>query len=515
MDAFLKFFFEFISSILQGFQKLLLGIWSGIIAIFNLPHFIAVFSAHSGSFNALDWIMAVIAVIIVLAIYLLSGYLIFILIRKYVRFRKSIVKQEDLLEELAALNRQVLKLTAEKDKILAMKVSQIGLKADVFDNEAMSGRLAESNAAAAEAPVVSGVSRFFKLSAVDAEYRSFTPRAYDNELNLEQMCERFRNFACSRMNLYYDIKIIRLLFAGMGSTKMILLQGISGTGKTSLPYAFGKFLENDATLVSVQPSWRDRTELFGYFNEFTKKFNETEVLKTIYEASFTNDLNIIILDEMNIARVEYYFAEMLSILEMPNPDEWEIELVPNSWPNDPERLAGGKLKIPKNIWYIGTANNDDSTFAVSDKVYDRALPISIDTKGQRFFCEDTGPLRIGFDHIEGLYNEAIQKYPVSPENLEKIAKLDVYVIEKLRIAFGNRILKQLRSFVPIYVACGGTELEGIDYILAHKIFRKFESLNLAYIRDELDSLISFINKTFGKENMLESKAYVERLKKLY
>ena len=86
----------------------------------------------------------------------------------------------------------------------------------------------------------------------------------------------------------------------------------------------GKFFKNDATITSVQPSWRDRNELFGYFNEFTKKFNETDVLRRIYESGYNDDLNIVILDEMNIARVEYYFAEMLSILEMPDKNEWKI-----------------------------------------------------------------------------------------------------------------------------------------------------------------------------------------------
>lgn len=70
------------------------------------------------------------------------------------------------------------------------------------------------------------------------------------------------------------------------------------------------------------------TELsFGYFNEFTKNFNETEVLKRIYSSEYNDDVNFILLDEMNIARVEYYFAEMLSILEMPDPAEWELDLV--------------------------------------------------------------------------------------------------------------------------------------------------------------------------------------------
>lgn len=509
MQEFFRFFLEFISSILSGFAQIFIGILGGIISIFNIPKFVTIFAHYSKKFNAIDWITAIISIIVVIAIYALISYLLFMLIRKYVRFRKSLVSQEDLLQEIANLNHQVLKLSAEKDKIIAMKVSDMGIRPDQFDEVAMEPDEQQ------KAAQISEDSRFFKLATVDKLYLDAPQKTYDNDLTLEQICERFRCFACSRMGLYYDVKIMRLLFAGMGSTKLLLLQGISGTGKTSLPYALGKFLENDATMASVQPSWRDRSELFGYFNEFTKKFNETEVLRRIYEASYTNDLNVIILDEMNIARVEYYFAEMLSVLEMPNPEEWKIDLVPNSWPSDPIKLEDGKLKIPKNLWYVGTANNDDSTFAVSDKVYDRAFPINLDSKGEKFFCEDTEPLHLGFDYIDKLFSEAIIKHPVSQENLDKISKLDIYVIEKLRIAFGNRILKQLREFVPVFVACGGTEIDGIDYILAHKIFRKFESLNLAYIRDELDGLIEFINKVFGKSNMKESKSYVERLKKMY
>ena len=94
---------------------------------------------------------------------------------------------------------------------------------------------------------------------------------------------------------------------------------------------------------------------------------------------------------MNIARVEYYFAEMLSVLEMPNQTEWNLELVASSWDNDPKHLTEGKLQIPPNVWYIGTANNDDSTFAVSDKVYDRALVINLDSKGVEFEAPETGP----------------------------------------------------------------------------------------------------------------------------
>ena len=308
--------------------------------------------------------------------------------------------------------------------------------------------------------------------------------------------------------------MMRIFIAALASTKLVILQGISGTGKTSLAYAWGKFLKHDSCVASVQPSWRDRTELFGYFNEFTKRFNETDVLKEMYVAGYTDDVYTVILDEMNIARVEYYFAEMLSILEMPNKDEWIIELVPNSWKTDPKKIIGGKIKVPANMWYIGTINNDDSTFMVTDKVYDRAMPIDINDKGQVFEPIDTPAQDINYSYLNDLFLTAMRDNPISESTLEKIEKMDDYVIQHFRIAFGNRIVSHMKKFVPVFVACGGDEIAGVDYFIAKKILRKFEQLNIAYIRDEIDPYIDFLDKTFGKNKMKECIEYLLRLKKL-
>ncbi len=524
MNGFLKFFFAFISEMLKGYTEIFRGLRDGFKQIFYIPHYVDIFKEHTRGMGALGMVLTILSVIIVIAIYVLILAIIIFAIRKYVRFRHSIVSNEDLLEEIAALQRQVMKMAKEKDEIMAMKVSQMGLGTSgalSFADGNMvpageGGTAAEGQPGTIEDGVIqTGDYRFSKLIEVDTFYKTYTPPEYDNNITLEELCDRYRNFACSRMHLYYEPKTIRLFIAGMASTKLIILQGISGTGKTSLPYSFGKFLQVDTTIASVQPSWRDRTELFGYFNEFTKNFNETEVLKRIYSSNYNNDINLILLDEMNIARVEYYFAEMLSILEMPNADEWELDIVPNVWSTDPVKLDRGKIVIPQNIWYIGTANNDDSTYAISDKVYDRAQPINLDSKGVAFDAPDTPPINLGFDHLDQLFREAFDKYPISQENLKKIQQLDLWVIEKLRVAFGNRILKQMNLFVPVYVACGGEELEGIDYVLATKIFRKFESLNLAMLREELRELCVYMNKSFGKNKMNESIAYLERLQKLF
>ena len=200
---------------------------------------------------------------------------------------------------------------------------------------------------------------------------------------------------------------------------------------------------------------------------------------------------------------------------MPSHDEWVLDLVPTQWAADPKALHDGKLTIPDSLWFIGTANNDDSTFSVSDKVYDRAFVINLDSKGIPFEAPKTPAKKIAYSEVERLYEQAKLDFPVSREALDKIEKLDLYVIQHFRIAFGNRIMKQLKDFVPVYIACGGTETEAIDYIFVTKVFRKFESLNLSLIRGEIRGLIAMMDSLFGPGAMAESIEYLQRLQKMY
>lgn len=496
-----NFIKDFLGVLWGGILKIILG----IAQIFDVVKYIDAFRNNSANWNAGNWILAILIALVIVA---LLGGIIFLVVYGLSRLfkkRKNVVLNQDLVDEIHNLRRQVIKLSQEKDRILSMKVNAIG----------EDGYMEEEGGDGEEKKVKEGESRFYKLSEVDRLYENYVPPVYDDEITLEELCDRFRNFACSRMRLFYEHRVIRLFFAGFATTRLMILQGISGTGKTSLAYACGQFLDNPATIASVQPSWRDRTELFGYFNEFTKRFNETEVLKKMYEATFNHNIYITVLDEMNIARVEYYFAEMLSILEMPSRENWVVDLVPSGWPSDPVHVVKGRFKLPENMWFIGTANNDDSTFAISDKVYDRAIPININSKGVAFDAPDTDKLYISNTHLEDLFHKAQEEHKVSQEVIDKVNILDDYVIEHFRLAFGNRIVKQLKEFVPAYVGCGGTEIDGLDYVLCNKILRKFESLNLGYIRDEIDGLIEYLSELFGEENMGESKEYLQRLKKLF
>lgn len=507
MDTFTRFLYEFLSQFFSGIMIALKGIGTGFIQIFDIKSYQNILDAYKDDLSLPEWALVIASIFCILVLIVLIFVLIYLLIRKYLKFRKQAVKQDDLMEEIASLNNKVANLVEEKEKILAMKVSQLGLKPGESTEEDVKENVQEDSN-------VNPDIRFSKLALIDEEFANYKNKDYGNSFSLPELCENFRNFAASKLGLYYKIEMMRIFVAALASTKLVILQGISGTGKTSLAYAWGKFMKHDSCIASVQPSWRDRTDMFGYFNEFTKKFNETEMLKEMYHAGYCDEIFTVILDEMNLSRVEYYFAEMLSILEMPNRDEWVIELVPNSWKTDPKHIKGGKIRVPANMWYIGTINNDDSTFAVTDKVYDRAMPIDINDKGTPFEPIDTPAQDINFSYLDGLFKSAIQDNPISQETLDKIELMDNYVIQHFRIAFGNRIVSHMKKFVPVYVACGGDEIAGVDYFIAKKILRKFEQLNIAYIRDELDPYVNFLDKTFGKNKMKECIEYLLRLKKL-
>ena len=510
MNTFLRFFYEFISIFFDGLFDVFKGIINGIKQMFNFSEYGKIISSYKDNFNGNEKVFVIMSVIFLAIIIILVLLLIFLIIRKILRKATNHFSKDELLNEIGNLNEQVRKLMKEKDELMAMKVSQLGVNPNEENSEE------EGENASSEEPEedlgIQGI-RFPKLVAIDEELGNSKIRKYENNFTLAELIEAFRCYSASQLHLYYDFSILRPFFGGLACGKLIILQGISGTGKTSLAYAWGKFVKQDACVASVEPSWRDKSDFLGYFNEFTKKFNETKALGEIYTASFDDDVHTIILDEMNLARVEYYFADLLSILEMPTRDEWLVDIVPSAWPNDPKKLEKGKLRLPGNLWYIGTINNDDSTFMVTDKVYDRAMPIDINTKVDPFKCKEQDAVDINSSFLDSLFLDAVDKYPLSDKGIEDVGEIDNYVISHFRIAFGNRIMKQLKTFCPVYVACGGKEIEAIDYFIAKKILRKFDQLSVALIRDEIDPFISYLNKKFGKGVMKECIAYLETLKK--
>lgn len=554
MSEFLKFAFEVLSQVVYNLVTWLVAFLK--LFITGWVEYFLIFRTYFPTLSIVGKILSVLLMILLAAI---PVTIIIILIRRAILHHQLKADHSDnaaLYREIGRLNKQVLSLMDEKNSILALKVNAMGgteripyMGASALTDDVIptvknvtgaaaqaAGETAATNAETGtavqtgttdpeNAPVVRAVvssapgpkveHRFPKLTLVDEKYEHFQYPKYNTKITLEEFVEGYRLFAASQMNLYYTPEIIRRFVAGMAASKLLILEGISGTGKTSLPYSFSRYMENPATIVSVQPSYRDRTEILGYFNEFSKKFNETEFLRALYEANYRPDPTLIVLDEMNLARIEYYFAEMLSVLEMPSEDEWVLDLVPTAWKGDPKKLNEGKIHVCSSTWFVGTANNDDSTFTITDKVYDRAMPIELNERADEFECDLQPHCDITAEHLQYLFQKAKVEHPISEESLEKMQKLDNYLVTRFKLSFGNRIMKQMYDFIPVYVACGGTELGGMDYIIARKVLKKFESMNVTFVRDEITGLIKYIDKTFGAAEMEDSKNYLRRIQSLY
>ena len=355
--------------------------------------------------------------------------------------------------------------------------------------------------------------RFCRLTEIDkngVEEDDTSP--FNSRVELDELCRGFRDFAASEMKLYYSEEVLRAFIAGLSCTHLLILEGISGTGKTSLPFAFGKYVGRGASVTPVQPSWKDRSDLLGYYNEFTDTYTETELLCDLYKANKTDDIYTVVLDEMNIARVEYYFAEFLSLLELPEGTSRRVRVTADSRKSDPELFDNGTLELPSNVWFVGTANNDDSTLAISDKVYDRAFVIELNSRSQSFEAKETGKTRVSAARLKDLFRTAKTNHPIQPKTRAGLSELDDYLIKHIGLTFGNRVMRQAESFIPAYIACGGEESDAVDVLLRNKILYKMDSLNPVICRAECDGIIKTLERIFGEGELPKSVSYLRKFK---
>ncbi len=290
-----------------------------------------------------------------------------------------------------------------------------------------------------------------------------------------------------RLHLSYTPEDIATFIAGLGATRLTILQGMSGTGKTSLPKIFAEAVLGNCEIIEVESSWRDKNELLGYYNEFSKTYTPKKFTQALYKAGLNPDtVTFIVLDEMNLSRIEYYFSDFLSLMEN-EEDKREIKLlnVPlyrteNGVPDSYAGLTDGHtVKIPSNIWFIGTANRDESTFEISDKVYDRAHTMNFNKRASKplAYGEPIPQRYLTVDDFSQLLKNAktsvrfdIDQYPLIREVEQLLAPYN--------ISFGNRIANQIETFVSIYCACfpspEAVAFDAVEKILLSKVVSKLE-----------------------------------------
>ncbi|MFP4692977.1 MAG: hypothetical protein ACLFM2_03835 [Halothece sp.] len=277
--------------------------------------------------------------------------------------------------------------------------------------------------------------------------------------------------------LYYSLREIRLFLAGLAMSRLHLLQGISGTGKTSLAVGFAKAVQGGEKLVEVQAGWRDKQDLIGYFNAFEKRFYESDFLQALYEAQcpvYENKIYIIVLDEMNLSRPEQYFADFLSKLEQENPTlKLDTDL---NRPAPRLFINGNELKVPDNVWFIGTANQDETTLEFADKTYDRAHIMDLERRHQPFSLPDQldPQYPISYQALTQAFERAKNHYQGEVQQAKEFLNVTLadFLERRFRVGWGNRLESQMERFIPVVIAAGGSLGEALDHILATKILRK-------------------------------------------
>lgn len=282
----------------------------------------------------------------------------------------------------------------------------------------------------------------------------------------------------TKKELFFQEQDIRLFIAGLSMSRLHVLQGISGTGKTSLALAFARAVGGGNTTVPVQAGWRDKDDLIGHYNSFEKQFYERPCLQGIYEAQtpfYEDRPYIILLDEMNLSRPEQYFAEFLSALELDYKDQ-QLTLMTASHAGAPQRFTDGRLlQIPKNVWFIGTANHDETTFEFADKTYDRAHVMELPRSEDQFDIDKTVvETSYSYSSLTDAFDKAELKHGAEADEILETLNYSGVVTtlaDKFGVGWGNRLERQAKRFISTMIASGGAAEDALDHLLATKVFR--------------------------------------------
>jgi 5-methylcytosine-specific restriction endonuclease McrBC GTP-binding regulatory subunit McrB len=284
-------------------------------------------------------------------------------------------------------------------------------------------------------------------------------------------------------NFRFTSEVLTSYILALQTKPFVILTGISGTGKTKIAQIFADYLtqgnneeetrnirKRRIAFVPVRPDWMDNRGLLGFYNPITKKYQATEVLRLLLEAQDNpGEPHFVILDEMNLAKVEYYFSDFLSILESRTSDQSKGESLilhdqGTGVETEDEVEILARLKIPSNVFFTGTVNIDETTYMFSPKVLDRANVIEFNEVDFEGFSEKQSSgnsFRLKSPDVRGLFqNEEHQPFCTitdfdkyssllkQSENSDPLAEL-FQILESHHLHFGYRVINEVSRFVVL------------------------------------------------------------------
>ncbi|WP_242299870.1 MrcB family domain-containing protein [Bacillus cereus group sp. BfR-BA-01448] len=277
---------------------------------------------------------------------------------------------------------------------------------------------------------------------------------------------------------FYEKKDLVNFFLSLKTKPFVILSGISGTGKTKIVQWFAESLgateENGQfTLIPVRPDWSDSSDLLGYVN-LQGEFQERPLIKVLENADANpNRPYFVVLDEMNLARVEYYFSDFLSVIES---RKWKDRKIVTS-PVLPESITNKHITIPSNVYIIGTVNMDETTHPLSKKVLDRANTIEFNTVNLDYFnfLMDIEEKEAEVVSNSSLATEYLHLKECFKENEDLVRNISTILIEinKSLESVGAQVGYRIRDEICFYMAYNEKEkLLSFDEALDYQIYQK-------------------------------------------
>ncbi|HGH7180309.1 TPA: McrB family protein [Bacillus luti] len=277
---------------------------------------------------------------------------------------------------------------------------------------------------------------------------------------------------------FYEKKDLINFFLSLKTKPFVILSGISGTGKTKIVQWFAESLgateENGQfTLIPVRPDWSDSSDLLGYVN-LQGEFQERPLIKVLENADANpNRPYFVVLDEMNLARVEYYFSDFLSVIES---RKWKDGKIVTS-PVLPESITNKHITIPSNVYIIGTVNMDETTHPLSKKVLDRANTIEFNTVNLDYFnfLMDVEEKEAEIAANRSLETEYLHLKECFKENEDLVRNISSVLIEinKTLESVGAQVGYRIRDEICFYMAYNEQgKLLSFDEALDYQIYQK-------------------------------------------
>lgn len=352
-----------------------------------------------------------------------------------------------------------------------------------------------------------------------------------NVTNIKEEIEYIYKYIL-RKGFNYSKELVENLYLSIKTKPFVILSGISGTGKSKIVQLFSEAIganydNGRFKLIPVKPDWSDATDLLGYRN-IEGKFTPGIITLAAYEA-MKNPENpyFICLDEMNLARVEYYFSDILSLMETKRLDGngnivTEKLISKEQFGRDTASFDKyGDVYIPQNLYIIGTVNMDETTFPFSKKVLDRANTIEfnkvdLNYNFEQIFNEEIEERIYHNDFLKTNYlkiAECKDEKEIAIKVIDKLISIN-NILENYNQHFGFRVRDEIVFYMIYAIKNNIMDFDkALDYCIVQKILPKINGSN-SDVLEILVKIFNFLNNsTFNCENYLDDISIREMTKK--